>query len=108
MNYNVNLTTYYSNSEIRHEILHGIHTWDAKDMVYLVTGTLGPTGKTWLVNQLKAAGLRAIDTIAGGWPLIKSGRTTGNYMLVDEENKVVYISLNDFNDVYLQNNDCML
>jgi nicotinamide riboside kinase len=71
-------------------------------------GKCGPTGKTWLVNQLKGAGLRAIDVTEDAFEFVISRMTSGNYMKVDEANKVVYISLNDINDVYLQNNDCML
>ena len=100
--------TYHSNTDIRNEILHGTHTWNAKEMIYLVMGKGGPTGKTWLVYQLRGAGLRAIDVTEDAFEFVISRRCSGNYMKVDEANKVVYISLNDINDIYLQNNDCML
>ena len=102
------IKTYYSNIDIRHEILHGSHTWDAKEMTYLVMGKDGPTGKTWLVNQLRGAGFRAIDVTEDAFEFVISRMTSGNYMKIDEANKVIYISLNDINDIYLQNNDCML
>ena len=102
------IKTYHSNTDIRHEILHKTQRWNPSEMIYLVMGKDGPTGKTWLVNQLRAAGFRAIDLSEGACEFMTSRRTKGNYMKVDKENKVVYISLNDINDIYLQDNDCML
>lgn len=102
------IKTYHSNTDILHEILHKTQRWNPTEMTYLVMGTPGPTGKTWLVNQLKEAGYKAIDVMNDAWELVSPGMISGNYMRVDEENKVVYISLNDINDIYLANNDCML
>lgn len=85
-----------SNSDILSEILHGTHRWNPKEMTYLVMGRGGPTGKTWLVDQLTSAGYRAVDIAEGAFEFIISRRTRGNYMKVDVNNKIVYISLNDF------------
>lgn len=102
------IKTYHSNSDILHYIRHETHTWNPTEMTYLVMGKGGPTGKTWLVNQLKEAGYRAIDMTEDAFEFIISRKTSGNYVKVDKSNKVVYISLNDYNDIYLASNDCML
>lgn len=97
-----------SNIDILRYIRYETHRWNPSEMTYLVMGEFGPTGKTWLVNQLKDAGYKAIDVMKDAWEFIRPLRMYGNYMKVDEVNKVVYISLNNINDFYLQNNDCML
>lgn len=92
---------FHSNHDILRYIRYKTHRWNPTEMTYFVMGTMGPTGKTWLVNQLKDAGYRAIDVMNDAWEFVSPGMTSGNYMKVDEENKVVYISLNDINDIYL-------
>lgn len=92
---------FHSNHDILRYIRYETHRWNPTEMTYLVMGQPGPTGKSWLVNQLKEAGYRAIDVMNGAWEFIEPLEINGNYMRVDEENKVVYISLNDINDIYL-------
>lgn len=84
-----------SNRDILSDIFHGTHRRNPTEMTYLVMGRGGPTGKTWLVDQLTNAGYRAIDIAEGAFEFIISRQTKGNYMKIDTKNKIVYISLNE-------------
>ena len=95
------IKTYKSNVDILRYIRYETRRWNPSEMTYLVMGKGGPTGKSWLVNQLKEAGYRAIDVTEDAFEFVISRKTSGNYMKIDRMNKIVYISLNDINDIYL-------
>ena len=92
---------FHSNIDILRYIRYETHRWNPAEMTYLVMGAPGPTGKTWLVNQLKDAGYKAIDMSESAFEFVISRKTSGNYVKVDTLDKIVYISLNDINDIYL-------
>jgi hypothetical protein len=76
-------------------ILHHIkHSWKLKDgYTFIITGKIGPTGKSWLKRALIAQGYRAIEITGSLYSLVEY-TDNKNHFIVDEYEKTVLIVLN--------------
>lgn len=77
-------------SKILDEILIEPHY---KDYTRVILGKNGPTGKTWLWNQMKSKGFNVIEISE---PLLRLVNYTDdrNHVLVNDFHKVILIALN--------------
>jgi len=73
-----------------------IHSFAAsrdKDWTYIIFGSGGPTGKTYLCNQLQQMGCNAIE-LSEDVASVLAYRDNDNHFLVYEANQCVVIILN--------------
>ena len=77
---------------IRHHIRHS-RLLNMNHYTYLITGKVGPTGKTWLHKQLTALGYSSIEIPQEiyQWSNFHDNR---NHFIVDESRNAVLIVLN--------------
>lgn len=67
--------------------------WDCKQYTYVILGKRGPTGKTWLCNELKNHGFNAIEITESIFDLV-SYSDNDNHIDIDDLNKRIVIVLN--------------
>lgn len=85
-----NYTCSKKSSEILDEILREPHY---KDYTCIILGQTGPTGKTWLWDQLKSKGINAVEISEGLLGLV--GYTDDrNHCLINDFHKTIVIVLN--------------
>lgn len=77
------------------KILEGISKLllDSNEYAYIVLGRVGPTGKTWLCDQLHKLGYSAFEISEDIWGLV-SYINDENHVRIDEYRKVCVIVLN--------------
>ncbi len=82
---------YLKPTTILHEILKSTNS---RAYIYIITGRVGPTGKTWLRDSLIANGCTAVE-ISGAMAHRHCRYTfdKDNYCIVDNDQKLVFISL---------------
>ena len=66
---------------------------DGKQYTYVIFGERGPTGKTWLCNELKNHGFNAIEITENMFFLVEYC-DNDNHIIVDDLNKQMIIVLN--------------
>ena len=67
---------------------------DAKERTYIIMGPSGPTGKTWLCNELNNHGFNAIEITDDIFQLVEYLHTEENYVRRDPCTKHTVIILN--------------
>lgn len=78
-----------------YDILHKIKTSPfLKDYTFIITGKVGPTGKTWLKNQLKESGYNAIEITDQIYTLVDYTFPDRNAVHFDRINRTSVIVLN--------------
>lgn len=77
------------------KILEGISKLllNSNEYTYIVLGRVGPTGKTWLCDQLRKLGYSAFEISEDIWGLV-SYIDDENHVRIDEYRKVCVIVLN--------------
>lgn len=77
------------------KILEGISKLllNSNEYTYIVLGRVGPTGKTWLCDQLRKLGYSAFEISEDIWGLV-SYIDDENYVRIDYNRKVCTIILN--------------
>lgn len=65
----------------------------AKDYTYIICGHSGPTGKTWLANELKERGYKTIEISESMFGLVYY-TDHHNHFIVNGKEKAVLIVLN--------------
>lgn len=63
------------------------------DYTFIITGEPGPSGKTFLRDQLKSRGYKAIEIAENLYDLVRYN-DNNNYIRIDHENSYVLIVLN--------------
>ena len=75
---------------------HIMSDWfdDAKEYTYIILGSGGPTGKTWICNGLKLHGFKAfeITEVISEFMLCLDN---DNHLMIDDTNKLAVIVLNE-------------
>lgn len=66
-------------------------TLERKDYLYVILGRPGPTGKTWLRDKLRAAGLLAVEVVTGLDYFVEFKDNKNHYTVDDEQEQVVII-----------------
>lgn len=84
---------FYTPKEMLRYILYS-RKLNQDDYVYIILGKTGPTGKTWLCENLKTRGYKAVEWMPHLDRYI-SCVDLDNRLIVDEENRFVIIILNE-------------
>lgn len=83
----------WSTNRIFKTIIDSPHAYP-KDYTYLILGQVGPTGKTWLANELIHHGYKAFELTESLYDLISYPDDTDNYCTINHVQKFVAIVLN--------------
>ena len=67
---------------------------DSKERTYIIMGKAGPTGKTWLCNELNMHGFTAIEITEDIFELVEYEHTDENYVIRNNTDKHTVIVLN--------------
>ena len=67
---------------------------DSRERTYIIMGRSGPTGKTWLLNELRAHGFTAFEITDDIFELVEYQYTEENYVIRNEFSKHTVIVLN--------------
>ena len=78
---------------IRNSIINSANLFDSKEYTYIITGRIGPTGKTWLCNELRSNGLNAVEITELMYDIVNYNGNYNHFRL-DVDNKVFVIVLN--------------
>lgn len=65
-----------------------------KDYTFIITGKIGPTGKTWLTNKLRESGYTAIEITDQLYTLVDYTFPDRNAVHFDRINRTAVIVLN--------------
>lgn len=76
------------------EILHHIRAVGRKECTYLIDGRIGPTGKTWLCNQLNESGFKAYEVEEEMWTMYIHRDRSNCYQYLP--GNVVIVILNEY------------
>lgn len=68
---------------------------EEREYTYIILGRSGPTGKTWLCNELKVHGLNAVEISEDIFDLVHY-KDDENHCTIDDFRKCVVIVLNQF------------
>lgn len=83
----------WSTNRIFKTIIDSPNTYP-KDYTYLILGQVGPTGKTWLTNELVHHEYKAFDLAEDLYNLLDYRNDTDNICVVNHVQKFVTIVLN--------------
>lgn len=78
---------------IRDTIINSTNLFDPKEYTYVIMGRCGPTGKTWLCNELRTNGLNVIEITDQTYDIVDY-HDERNYFRRDVMNKQCVIILN--------------
>ena len=78
---------------IRDSIINSTKLFDPKEYTYIITGRIGPTGKTWLCNALRSNGLNAVEITELVYDIVNYNDNR-NHFRRDVANKMCVIVLN--------------
>jgi hypothetical protein len=79
--------------DILDTILSSKSLFNPEEYTYIIMGRVGPTGKTWLCNELRRNGHNAIEITAQIYDIVDY-HDEYNYFIRDVVNKQVVIVLN--------------
>ena len=65
-----------------------------EDYTFIILGEIGPSGKTWLCNQLKGRGFKAFEISGDVFRYIVDYLDGKNHYIVDEEQKCIVCIIN--------------
>ena len=83
---------YLSPSRILDEILRAPYIYN-RDYTYIILGKSGPTGKTWIWNELRCNGLRAVELSENTYNLVEYA-DSDNHCIIDDFQNTIIIILN--------------